>query len=40
MLYYVLYPLHTSISALNVTRYITFRTAAAMAGAACSLVSK
>ena len=29
MLYYVLYPLHTSISALNVTRYITFRTAAA-----------
>jgi phospho-N-acetylmuramoyl-pentapeptide-transferase len=29
MLYYVLYPLHTSIGVLNVTRYITFRTAAA-----------
>jgi phospho-N-acetylmuramoyl-pentapeptide-transferase len=29
MLYHVLYPLHTEISALNVTRYITFRTAAA-----------
>src|SRR5690242_19878187 len=29
MLYYLLYPLHTQISVLNVTRYITFRTAAA-----------
>jgi phospho-N-acetylmuramoyl-pentapeptide-transferase len=29
MLYHLLYPLHTTISALNVTRYITFRTAAA-----------
>jgi phospho-N-acetylmuramoyl-pentapeptide-transferase len=29
MLYYLLYPLHTSIPVLNVTRYITFRTAAA-----------
>ncbi len=29
MLYHLLYPLHTSIGALNVTRYITFRTAAA-----------
>ncbi len=29
MLYHLLYPLHTSISVLNVTRYITFRTAAA-----------
>ena len=29
MLYYLLYPLHTSYSVFNVTRYITFRTAAA-----------
>ena len=29
MLYYLLYPLHTAIPVLNVTRYITFRTAAA-----------
>jgi phospho-N-acetylmuramoyl-pentapeptide-transferase len=29
MLYWLLYSLHTYISALNVTRYITFRTAAA-----------
>ena len=29
MLYHLLYPLHTQISGLNVTRYITFRTAAA-----------
>jgi phospho-N-acetylmuramoyl-pentapeptide-transferase len=29
MLYYFLYPLHTSIPVFNVTRYITFRTAAA-----------
>jgi phospho-N-acetylmuramoyl-pentapeptide-transferase len=29
MLYHLLYPLHTAVSALNVTRYITFRTAAA-----------
>ncbi len=29
MLYYLLYPLHTSFAVLNVTRYITFRTAAA-----------
>ena len=29
MLYRLLYPLHTHFSALNVTRYITFRTAAA-----------
>jgi len=29
MLYHLLYPLHTTIGALNVTRYITFRTAAA-----------
>ena len=27
MLYHLLYPFHTQISALNVTRYITFRTA-------------
>jgi phospho-N-acetylmuramoyl-pentapeptide-transferase len=29
MLYHLLYPFHTQMSALNVTRYITFRTAAA-----------
>lgn len=29
MLYYLLYPLHTQVSLLNVTQYITFRTAAA-----------
>src|SRR6202008_4985614 len=29
MLYHLLYPLHDLISVLNVTRYITFRTAAA-----------
>ena len=29
MLYHLLYPLHTHLGALNVTRYITFRTAAA-----------
>ena len=29
MLYHLLYPLHTTIGVLNVTRYITFRTAAA-----------
>jgi phospho-N-acetylmuramoyl-pentapeptide-transferase len=29
MLYHLLYPLHTQVSVLNVTRYITFRTAAA-----------
>jgi phospho-N-acetylmuramoyl-pentapeptide-transferase len=29
MLYQILYPYHTQLSALNVTRYITFRTAAA-----------
>ena len=29
MLFHLLYPFHTQISALNVTRYITFRTAAA-----------
>jgi len=29
MLYHLLYPLHTQIAVLNVTRYITFRTAAA-----------
>ena len=29
MLYYLLYPLHNDISVFNVTRYITFRTAAA-----------
>ena len=29
MLYYVLYSFHTQLSVLNVTRYITFRTAAA-----------
>ena len=29
MLYHLLYPLHTEFSVLNVTRYITFRTAAA-----------
>jgi phospho-N-acetylmuramoyl-pentapeptide-transferase len=29
MLYHLLYPLHTQIPVLNVTRYITFRTAAA-----------
>ena len=29
MLYHLLYPLHTELSLLNVTQYITFRTAAA-----------
>ena len=29
MLYHLLFPLHTEFSVLNVTRYITFRTAAA-----------
>ncbi len=29
MLYHLLYPLHTELSVLNVTQYITFRTAAA-----------
>src|SRR5947208_9248441 len=29
MLYHLLYPFHTEFSVLNVTRYITFRTAAA-----------
>jgi len=29
MLYHLLYPLHTQVSVLNVTQYITFRTAAA-----------
>src|SRR3954463_3233177 len=29
MLYHLLYPYHTQLSVLNVTRYITFRTAAA-----------
>ena len=29
MLYHLLYPFHTELSVLNVTRYITFRTAAA-----------
>ena len=29
MLYHLLYPLHTTFSVFNVTRYITFRTAAA-----------
>lgn len=29
MLYHILYPFHTQFSVLNVTRYITFRTAAA-----------
>ena len=28
MLYHLLYPFHTQLSVLNVTRYITFRTAA------------
>jgi phospho-N-acetylmuramoyl-pentapeptide-transferase len=39
MLYYLLYPLHTTIPVLNVTRYITFRTAAAsLTALALSLV--
>jgi phospho-N-acetylmuramoyl-pentapeptide-transferase len=39
MLYYLLYPLRTEISVLNVTQYITFRTAAASLSAlAISLV--
>jgi phospho-N-acetylmuramoyl-pentapeptide-transferase len=39
MLYHLLYPLHTSIGVLNVTRYITFRTAAAsLTALALSLV--
>ena len=29
MLYHLLYPFHLQLSVLNVTRYITFRTAAA-----------
>jgi len=29
MLFHLLYPFHTQFSVLNVTRYITFRTAAA-----------
>ena len=39
MLYHLLYPLHTSMPVMNVTRYITFRTAAASVTAlAVSLV--
>src|SRR5512145_1918789 len=39
MLYHLLYPFHTDFSVLNVTRYITFRTAAASLSAlAISLV--
>src|SRR3954470_18370984 len=39
MLYHLLYPFHTQVSVLNVTRYITFRTAAASLSAlAISLV--
>ena len=39
MLYHVLYPFHTQLSVLNVTRYITFRTAAAsLTALAISLV--
>jgi phospho-N-acetylmuramoyl-pentapeptide-transferase len=39
MLYHLLYPFHTEFSVLNVTRYITFRTAAASLSAlAISLV--
>lgn len=39
MLYHLLYPLHTTFGVLNVTRYITFRTAAAsMSALALSLV--
>jgi len=39
MLYHLLYPFHTQFSVLNVTRYITFRTAAAsMSALAISLV--
>jgi phospho-N-acetylmuramoyl-pentapeptide-transferase len=39
MLYHLLYPFHTQLSALNVTRYITFRTAAAsMTALALSLL--
>src|SRR5579863_9348603 len=39
MLYHLLYPFHTDVSALNVTRYITFRTAAASLSAlAISLI--
>jgi len=39
MLYHLLFPFHTQISVLNVTRYITFRTAAAsMSALAISLV--
>src|SRR5262249_5918244 len=39
MLYHLLYPFHTQLSVLNVTRYITFRTAASTLSAlAISLV--
>jgi phospho-N-acetylmuramoyl-pentapeptide-transferase len=39
MLYYLLYSLHTQLSVLNVTRYITFRTAvASLSALALSLV--
>jgi phospho-N-acetylmuramoyl-pentapeptide-transferase len=39
MLYHLLFPLHTTFSVLNVTRYITFRTAAAsLTALAISLV--
>ena len=39
MLYHLLYPFHTQLSVLNVTRYITFRTAAAsLTALAISLV--
>jgi phospho-N-acetylmuramoyl-pentapeptide-transferase len=39
MLYHLLYPFHTEFSVLNVTRYITFRTAAAsMSALALSLL--
>ena len=39
MLYHLLFPLHSTFSVLNVTRYITFRTAAAsLTGLAISLL--
>ena len=39
MLYHLLYSFHTDVSVLNVTRYITFRTAAAsLTALAISLV--
>jgi hypothetical protein len=38
MLYHLLFPLHGSFAVLNVTRYITVRTAASVTALAISLL--